>query len=95
VTNTEKSDDPKVLRQQRLTKAYGTATNQLRDAHRDEFNQLYAKAAEELGEKWEPKLTEEQKAAQQMREILAKFPNLKGVTEAGIPHGQGETPEVL
>lgn len=63
-------------RKELLRKAYGTATQRLRENHRDEFNEAYSKAAKELGVEWTPRLTDEEKAEQQFNELLAAYPNL-------------------
>lgn len=60
-----------------LTKAYGSATAKLRDAHRDEFNQLYVEEAAALGEKWEPKLSPEQQAERDLTALLEAYPHLR------------------
>lgn len=60
-----------------LRKAYGTATQQLRDNHRDEFNDLYATAAADLGVEWSPRLTAEQKAEAAFDNLLTEYPHLR------------------
>jgi hypothetical protein len=60
-----------------LRQAYGTATQQLREQHRDEFEDLYTAAAKELGVNRTPRLTPEQKAEQEFDELLAEFPHLR------------------
>lgn len=68
-----------------LRQAYGKATQDLRDAHRDDFNEFYAKRAAELGVDWSPRLTPEQKAAQEIAALLNKFPGLAlEVIETGM-----------
>lgn len=63
-------------RKELLRRAYGTATQVLRNNHRDEFNEEYSKAAKDLGIEWQPRLTDEEKAEQQFNELLAAYPNL-------------------
>lgn len=59
-----------------LRKAYGTATQELRDNHRDEFNDLYAEKAAELGVEWSPRRTPEQKAEDAFDTLLRDYPHL-------------------
>lgn len=59
-----------------LRKAYGAATQTLRDNHRDEFNKLYAEAAAAEGVEWSPRLTPEQKAEAAFDNLLAEYPHL-------------------
>jgi hypothetical protein len=74
-------------RDKALTKAYSTATTQLRDKHRDEFNDLYSKAAADLGVEWRPRPNPEQKAKEQIEELLTQFPHLRD------EFSQGTVPE--
>lgn len=64
-------------RDKRLQKAYTSATQQLRDNHRDEFNDLYSKYAEEQGVEWKPRLTPEQKAEAEYDRLLEQYPHLR------------------
>lgn len=64
-------------RKSALRKAYGQATQDLRDKHRDEFNQQYAERAAEAGVEWNPRLSPEEKAAAEFDALLAEFPQLK------------------
>lgn len=64
-------------RDKRLQKAYTSATQQLRDNHRDEFNDLYQKYAEEQGVEWKPRLTPEQKAEAEYDRLLEQYPHLR------------------
>jgi hypothetical protein len=59
-----------------LKEAYQAATRRLRDEQRAEFNRIYAEEASTRGVEWKPKPTAEEKAAQQMADLLAKFPHL-------------------
>lgn len=63
-------------RKELLRQAYGRATQVLRDEYRDRFNALYSEAAEALGVEWKPRLTEEQRAEQQFKELLTAYPHL-------------------
>lgn len=60
-----------------LRQAYGKATSQLRDAHRDEFNNLYSAAAAEAGVEWKPRLNEKERAEAQFDALIADFPELR------------------
>lgn len=59
-----------------LRQAYGKATAALRDKFRDEFNQMYAEAAAELGVEWSPRLSDEQKAERAFEQLLTDYPHL-------------------
>lgn len=57
-------------------KAYTAASRALREAHRQEFNEHLAQAYAEVGIEWKPRLSEEEKAAAQLEELLEKYPHL-------------------
>jgi hypothetical protein len=63
-------------RNKQLGIAYSRASRDLRDAHRDEFNNLYQRWARELGIDWEPRLSKEDAALNQIQKLLAEFPEL-------------------
>lgn len=69
--------DDKTERSNKLRQAYSAATTRLREEHRDEFDTLYSQEAQDRGVDYTPRLTPEQKAAQEMAELLEKFPNLR------------------
>jgi hypothetical protein len=71
-----KAQPAEPTRAQLLNKAYGVASAALRDGHREEFNKLHQKAAHDLGIEWSPKLTAEERAAQEFDALLATFPHL-------------------
>lgn len=60
-----------------LRQAYGQATKELRDTYRDQFNELYAKAAAALGVDWSPRPSEEEQAALQFEDLLTRYPHLR------------------
>lgn len=60
-----------------LRKAYGAATQTLRENHRDEFETEYEKEAKALGVDYKRKPTEYEKAEAAMRDLLAKHPGLR------------------
>lgn len=64
-------------REKRLSKAYNTASQTLREAHRDEFNRLYSEAAAEQGVQWSPRLRPEEKAEQDLLALFDAFPELR------------------
>lgn len=66
-----------LTRQQALNKAYSAASARLREEHRKQFDALYVEEAAKLGVEYKPKPTEEEKAEQQLRELLAQHPNLR------------------
>lgn len=72
----ETPDDKSAERGTALRKAYGTANTRLREAHREEFDNLYAEAAAELGVEYTPRLTAEQKAEQEFSALLREYPHL-------------------
>jgi hypothetical protein len=57
-------------RDRRLQKAYTAATQELRQTHRDEFNDAYSRHASELGVEWRPRPSAEQKAEEQFDALL-------------------------
>ena len=67
----------KAAREKALSKAYNTASQTLRETHRDEFNKLYQEAAEALGVEWSPRLSPLERASQQMDTLLDEFPELR------------------
>lgn len=75
----------KAQKQDAMRKAYQEATRQLRVAHQDDFNKLYAAAAAELGYDWSPKPNPEQQAKAQIAQLLNQFPSLKA--ELAVPTG--------
>lgn len=79
------TEEQKATRQARLNKAYGSASQELRDRHRDEFNTLYSEHARELGEEWHPRLTPEQRASEEFDALLAEFPHLADRLSTGDP----------
>lgn len=72
----EEALQAEAVRKERLRRAYGKATQVLRENHRDEFNDLYSKCAEAEGEEWHPRLTAEQRASQEFDRLLEEFPFL-------------------
>lgn len=60
----------------KLRESYTTALKQLREKHQDEFNQLRAEAAAELGVEWKPEPSAKDKARAQLRAIFADNPDL-------------------
>lgn len=69
--NTEPADerDPR-------SAAYGAAVKRLREGHRDEFNAMVAEEMKARGVDWRPRLTPEEKAAKQIKQLLAEHPDL-------------------
>jgi hypothetical protein len=74
-------------RQAALKEVYVEATKALRENHRDEFNSLRVEGMKARGFDWAPALTEEEKAEQQVAELLTKFPHLADQIAGG---GQGK-----
>ena len=82
--------DSKKDREKALGKAYSKATATLRDRHRDEFNGLYQAEAKEAGIDWSPKLTDEQKAEQELAKIIETYPHLaERLAVAEVAPGEG------
>lgn len=75
-TETNRRGGDQSERARLLRQAYGTANTRLREAHRSEFDELYSLAAEELGVTYTPRLTAEQKAEQELKDLLEKHPHL-------------------
>lgn len=68
----EESQEEK--RKRALRKAYGTATQRLRDKHRGDFEGFYAQEAAALGVEWRPRPSQEQQAAEQFDALVEQFP---------------------
>lgn len=82
-TATEPTTQTEDERGKLLRKAYGEATAALRESNREEFDRLYAEKAKALGVDYTPKPTAEQKAEQQLKELLAAHPHLAEKVRAG------------
>lgn len=52
------------------------ATQSLKESHLQEFNALKQREMQARGIDWKPKPTEKEKKAEQLRAILAEFPDL-------------------
>lgn len=76
-TEEERETTERKEREKLLGEAYTAATRTIRDKYRNEFNQQMKTEAKSRGIDWQPKLTPEQQAEQQLREILAAFPQLR------------------
>lgn len=74
--------EAKSERDRLLRKAYGSATQDLREQHRKDFEALYKARAAELGVEWEPRKTAEEKAKEQMEALLSQYPHLREVVVA-------------
>lgn len=68
--------DP-VTPEQKRNAARTTALRRLRELHRADWNRLLKAELEKVGVKWTPPPTEEEKAAQTIRELVSKFPSLR------------------
>jgi len=77
-----------------LKAAYTEATRRLREQHKKEFDSLRTQVMTELGfPDWTPPLTAEEKAEQQMAELLAAHPSLiDKITGSGGGRRAAETP---
>lgn len=72
-----------------LRKAYGQATQDLREAHKDEFGDLYSVRAKEAGYDWHPRLSPEQKAEEEFARLIEEFPFLRDrLTEQAPPEDE-------
>jgi hypothetical protein len=70
MTQTTGRKDPK-------REAYSAATTRLRDEFRQRFNELLIEEMGKRGVNWSPRPTEEQKAEQEVADLLARFPELR------------------
>jgi hypothetical protein len=64
--------------------AYSTATSRIRDENREMFNRLMSEECEKRGVEWTPRLDDEGKALEMVRELLEKYPSLKGRVQAVV-----------
>lgn len=79
---TEDKTDESVDRNTLLRRAYTKATQQLREAHSEEFINFQKEAAKELGLDYKPRLSKEDKAIAEVDSILTEHPELaKAVAE--------------
>lgn len=82
VTTSTNSETPSteeqetVERDKLMSKGYTAAQRDLREAHQDEFNQLYKKRLAELGIDWEPRKSKQELALDQITQLLTEFPDL-------------------
>jgi hypothetical protein len=83
MSETQQTEAQKAERDNLLRQAYGKATAQLREQHRDEFENLRMEAAKELGVDWTPRKKPEEKAAEEFDRLLAEFPHLAKRVEGG------------
>lgn len=80
-------------RQSRLGRARNAAILALIEKYQGDFNTLMINEAANEGEKWEPRLSEEQKAEAAVRELLEAHPGLKakfGLDEVEPTHAHGD-----
>lgn len=63
-------------REEKLRKAYSTATTRLRDKYRTEFEAMQVAAAQELGVVYTPRQTPAQKAMAEFDALVAAYPAL-------------------
>lgn len=57
--------------------AYSAAQTRLREENRDAYNRIMAEEMRARGIDWAPRLTEEEKAAKQVADLLAQYPSLR------------------
>lgn len=60
-----------------IRQAYTAATAKLRDEHRAHFNSLMQVEAKRLGVNWKPRPTSEERAREDLRQMLADSPDLR------------------
>lgn len=73
----------KVERDKALKQAYSAATSTLRKRYQDEFNEAYKAEAAKRGYELSLRPTPEERARQQVQDLLVAHPNL--ATELGVP----------
>ena len=57
--------------------AYSAAQTRLREEFKSDYNRIMAEEMRKRGIDWSPRLTEEEKAAKQVADLLAQFPSLR------------------
>jgi hypothetical protein len=82
----EETEDQK--RKRLLRKAYGQASQDLRDKFRSEFETFYSTRAGEAGIEWSPRLTPEQKAEQEFEALVEQYPYLLDRVDALRDRGE-------
>jgi hypothetical protein len=75
-----------------LKQAYSTSTSRLREENRAEFDRLYIEEAAKLGVVYTPKPSPEQKAKQDLEDLLAKFPHLRDQLVNETVNGSAKPP---
>lgn len=81
-------------RDKALKKAYSAATSTLRKKYQDEFNEAYKAEASALGYEVTLRPTPEQRAHQQVKELLAAHPEVKAQLVAEVAASlQGPDPD--
>lgn len=63
-------------REKLMSKAYTTASKDLRTAHQDEFNRYYQQRLAELGIEWTPRKSKQDQALDQIVTLLDEYPDL-------------------
>lgn len=63
-------------RDAKLRQAYSLASQELRQTHQQEFNDLRVKHSKALGVDWTPRPTKDEKAEQELERLLAENPAL-------------------
>lgn len=79
--------------QQLLSKADAAAVRHLRTKYQQEYNEVKAKAAAELGVQWAPKPTKADRDRAELVRILNENPNLNDELRKQILAGSAETSE--
>lgn len=75
--NNDKAEAPKESKSNKLLSARHAATATLIANHKEEFDNLYVAEAQSRGVTYTPELTEEQKAAKKLEELIAANPGLE------------------
>lgn len=76
-----------------LREAYSEAQATLREKYRSEFEDLYVAAAKKRGIDYKPKPTPEQKAKQELEDLLRQFPHLRDEVVAPSDEQDKQSPD--
>lgn len=80
-------------RDAKLRQAYSLASQELRQTHQKEFNDLRVKHSTALGVEWTPRPSKDERAEQELERLLAENPSLmERLAEKVLPPTETNTP---
>lgn len=67
---------PEATKDQKMSAARSAAITRLREAHQQEFNSYLVDETKARGLDWSPRKTPEERAAEEMADLIKRFPHL-------------------